>query len=236
MREIVFDTETTGLDCLNGDRLIEIGCVEILNYVPTGKTFHAFVNPRRPVAYEASLVHGLTDEFLRGQPAFEEVVEKFFEFVGDSTLIAHNAGFDRGFLNMELGLCGRAELAEHRFVDTLVLARRRHPNAPNSLDALCARYAIDTSARSKHHGALIDAKILAEVYLELMGGRQSSFALGMLRPESVVTAAIGIVRMRPRPLLPRLTAEDTAAHQAFLTGLKEPLWLRYAPMEQALAS
>ena len=236
MREIVFDTETTGLDCLNGDRLIEIGCVELLNHIPTGRTLHKFVNPKRPVAYEASLVHGLTDDFLRGQPGFEEVVDEFCEFIGDSVLVAHNAGFDRGFINMEFGLCGRVGLPEQRFVDTLVLARRRHPNAPNSLDALCARYAIDTSARSKH-GALIDAKILAEVYLELMGGRQSSFALGVLRPESIVAATIGIVRARPRPLLPRLSAEDTAAHQAFLTGLKDPLWLRYRPaMEQALAS
>ena len=128
MREIVFDTETTGLDCLTGDRLIEIGCVELLNHIPTGRTFHGYVNPRRPVAYEASLVHGLTDEFLRGQPGFEEVVEAFCEFVGDSMLVAHNAGFDRGFINMELGLCGRAPFEEHRFVDTLVLARRRHPN------------------------------------------------------------------------------------------------------------
>jgi DNA polymerase-3 subunit epsilon len=236
MREIVFDTETTGLDCLNGDRLIEIGCVELLNHIPTGKTFHAFINPRRPVAYEASLVHGLTDDFLRGQPKFEEIVEKFFEFVGDSTLIAHNAGFDRGFLNMELALCGRAELPEHRFFDTLVLARRRHPNAPNSLDALCARYMVDTSARGKH-GALIDAKILAEVYLELMGGRQSSFALGVLRQESATIASIGVVRLRPRPLTPRLTPEDEEAHNAFLVSLGEnPLWLRYRPMQQAMAN
>jgi DNA polymerase-3 subunit epsilon len=127
MREIVFDTETTGLDCLAGDRLIEIGCVELLNHIPTGRTFHRYINPRRPVAYEAGLVHGLTDEFLRQQPGFEEIVDPFFEFVGDSQLVAHNAGFDRGFVNMELGLCGRAPLAEHRFVDTLVLARRRHP-------------------------------------------------------------------------------------------------------------
>ena len=153
MREIVFDTETTGLDCLTGDRLIEIGCVELLNHIPTGRTFHAYINPRRPVAYEAALVHGLTDDFLRSQPGFEEVVDELSEFVGDSALIAHNAGFDRGFINMELGLCGRVALAEHRFVDTLVLARRRHPNAPNSLDALCARYAIDTSARAKQRRA-----------------------------------------------------------------------------------
>jgi len=166
LREIVLDTETTGLDPALGHRLIEVGCVELLNHIPTGKTFHKYLNPRRAIAYEASLVHGLTEEFLRGQPAFEEIADEFFDFLGDSPLIAHNAGFDRGFINMELGLCGRAELPEHRFVDTLVLARRRHPNAPNSLDALCARYNIDASARSKH-GALLDAEILAEVYLEL---------------------------------------------------------------------
>lgn len=235
MREIVFDTETTGLDCLTGDRLIEIGCVELLNHIPTGRTLHKYVNPKRAVAYEASLVHGLTDDFLRGQPSFEEVVEEFCEFIGDSKLIAHNAGFDRGFINMEFGLCGRSPLEEHRFIDTLVLARRRHPNSPNSLDALCARYSIDTSARSKH-GALIDAKILAEVYLELMGGRQSSLMLGVQRIESAVAAAVATIRLRPRPLAPRLTAEDQAAHHAFLAGLGgEPLWLRYHPRAPAPA-
>lgn len=235
MREIVFDTETTGLDCLAGDRLIEIGCVELLNHIPTGRTFHRYINPRRPVAYEAGLVHGLTDEFLRQQPGFEEIVDAFFEFVGDSLLIAHNAGFDRGFINMELEQCGRPPLAEHRFVDTLVLARRRHPNAPNSLDALCARYAIDTSARSKH-GALLDARILAEVYLELMGGRQSSLSLGVARVENAVAAAARAIRLRTRPLAPRLTPEDIAAHYAFLSGLGgEPLWLRYRPPEPAAA-
>ena len=237
MREIVFDTETTGLDCLTGDRLIEIGCVELLNHIPSGRAFHAYVNPRRPVAYEASRVHGLTDDFLRGQPGFEDVVDAFFEFVGESMLIAHNAGFDRGFINMELGLCGRSPLAEQRFVDTLVLARRRHPNAPNSLDALCARYAIDTSARAKHHGALVDAKILAEVYLELMGGRQASLSLASLNQTSAAVAAIGVVRMRPRPLLPRLTAEDQEGHRAFLADLgAPPLWLRYGAKELALAN
>jgi DNA polymerase-3 subunit epsilon len=237
MREIVFDTETTGLDCLTGDRLIEIGCVELLNHVPSGRTFHAYVNPRRPIAYEASRVHGLTDDFLRGQPAFENVVDAFFEFVGDSVLIAHNAGFDRGFINMELGLCGRSALGEHRFVDTLVLARRRHPNAPNSLDALCARYAIDTSARAKHHGALVDAKILAQDYLELMVGRQSSLSLASLTQISAAVETIRLVRMRPRPLLPRLTAEDEGAHQAFLAGLgATPLWLRYRAAEFAVAT
>lgn len=236
MREIVFDTETTGLDCLAGDRLIEIGCVELINYIPTGRTFHRYLNPKRAVAYEASLVHGLTDDFLRGQPCFEDVAEEFAEFIGDSSLIAHNAGFDRGFINMEFGLCGRSPLPEQRFVDTLLLARQRHPNAPNSLDALCARYGIDASMRSKH-GALLDAKILAEVYLELIGGRQASLSLGVLHPVSAGAAAIPIVAVRPRPLAPRLTAEDALLHQAFLATLgTEPLWTRYRAQEFAAAS
>jgi DNA polymerase-3 subunit epsilon len=236
MREIVFDTETTGLDCLNGDRLIEIGCVELLNHIPTGRTFHRYINPRRPVAYEAGLVHGLTDDFLRAQPGFEEIVDALFEFVGDSKLIAHNAGFDRGFMNMELGLCGRPLLAEDRFVDTLVLARRRHPNSPNSLDALCARYAIDTTQRSKH-GALIDARILAEVYIELMGGRQASLSLASLATVSATVATLGVVRTRPRPLASRLTSEDELAHQAFLASLRAPpLWNLYRSPELAAAT
>ena len=235
MREIVFDTETTGLDCLAGDRLIEIGCVELLNHIPTGRTFHRYVNPKRAVAYEAGLVHGLTDEFLRSQPGFEDIVEEFSEFVGDSALGAHNAGFDRGFINMELGLCGRPPISEQRFVDTLVLARQRHPNAPNSLDALCARYAIDTSARSKH-GALIDAKILAEVYLELIGGRQASLTLAVLHQVGGGAAAIRVAAIRPRPLSPRLTPEDELLHQAFLSTLgAEPLWHRYRMPEQVAA-
>ena len=237
MREIVFDTETTGLDCANGDRLIEIGCVELLNHIPTGRTFHRYVNPRRAVSDGAATVHGLTDEFLRAHPFFEDVVEAFCEFVADSPLIAHNAGFDRGFINMELGLCSRAHFEEHRFVDTLLLARRRHPNGPNSLDALCARYAIDTSARAKHHGALVDAKILAEVYLELMGGRQASLSLATLAQTSAAVAAIRVVRIRPRPLLPRLTAEDELAHQAFLASLgAAPLWLSYRAPELTAAN
>jgi DNA polymerase III subunit epsilon len=236
MREIVFDTETTGLDCLAGDRLIEVGCVELLNHIPTGRTFHAYINPRRPIAYEASLVHGLTEEFLRSQRVFEEVVDEFVEFVGDSALVAHNAGFDRGFINMEFSLCGREQLPEHRFVDTLTLARQRHPNSPNSLDALCARYAIDASARTKH-GALIDAKILSEVYIELLGGRQSSLALTAIRHVTEGISAIRVAMTRPRPLAPRLTPEDTLAHQAFLATLgAEPLWRRYQATEEANAA
>ena len=231
MREIVFDTETTGLDCLNGDRLIEIGCVELLNHIPTGRTFHAYINPRRSVQADALHVHGLTDEFLRNHPCFEEIVESFADFIADSPLVAHNAAFDRAFINMELGLCRRAQFDEHRFVDTLLLARRRHPNSPNSLDALCARYGIDSSARIQH-GALLDAQILAEVYLELLGGRQATLALSSLptlAEQAAVTRQIGA---RPRPLRPRLTPEDEQAHHDFVMGLgADPLWLRYEPAQ-----
>jgi DNA polymerase-3 subunit epsilon len=227
MREIVFDTETTGLDCLNGDRLIELGCIELLNHIPTGRTFHCYVNPRRFVSPDALSVHGLTDEFLRGQPAFEEVVEEFVDFVADGLLVAHNAGFDRGFINLELGLCGRSHFEEHRFVDTLLLARRRHPNGPNSLDALCARYGIDNSARIKH-GALLDAEILAEVYLELLGGRQATLSLEAFHQVAAGAATIQVIAVRTRPLSPRLTSEDEQAHAEFLAGLGvPPLWDRY---------
>ena len=228
MREIVFDTETTGLDCLNGDRLIEIGCVELLNHIPTGRTFHAYINPRRPISPEAALVHGLTNDFLCTHPCFEELVDRFADFVGDSILIAHNATFDRGFINMELELCRRAHLPEHRFLDTLLLARRRHPNGPNSLDALCSRYGIDNSARSKH-GALLDAELLAEVYLELLGGRQATLDLSTVTRTFTVAAGARRIAPRPNPLAARLTPEDTRAHRAFLAELPaEALWNRYA--------
>ncbi len=227
MREIVFDTETTGLDCRNGDRLIEIGCVEIINRIPTGRTFHAYLNPRRPISAEAILVHGLNDEFLRDKPFFEMIAEEFADFVGASTLVAHNAGFDCGFINMELGLCRRALLEEHRFVDTLQLARRRHPNGPNSLDALCARYGIDSRARTKH-GALLDAELLAEVYIELLGGRQATFSLSTAPLASATLIAERGVRPRPQALPPRIGAAEIAAHRAYVGALgKSVLWDRY---------
>jgi DNA polymerase-3 subunit epsilon len=227
MREIVFDTETTGLDCLNGDRLIEIGCVELLNHIPTGRTYHTYLNPRRAVAAEAVQVHGLTDEFLRQHRLFEEVVDEVADFLADSMLVAHNASFDRGFMNMELERCRRSALAEHRFVDTLVLARRRHPNSPNSLDALCLRYGIDNTRRSKH-GALVDAQILAEVYLELLGGRQSSLALASGLTAS--SAALQSVHVPPRPrrLPPRLREADLQAHAQLMATLGDaPIWSRF---------
>jgi DNA polymerase-3 subunit epsilon len=233
MREVVIDTETTGLDCLSGDRLIEVGCVELLNHIPTGRTFHSYINPRRAVSAEAAQVHGLTDAFLCDQPCFEEIADRLIEFVGNNALVAHNAGFDRDFINAELRLCGRSLIEEHRFVDTLLLARRRHPNGPNNLDALCARYGIDNSARTKH-GALLDAEILAEVYLELLGGRQATLALGVLGPAGAEASVAWKVLPRPRPLPPRLTREDERAHAAFVADLgAQPVWSRYRGAEAA---
>ena len=227
MREIVFDTETTGLDARNGDRLVEIGGVELLNHIPTGRSFHRYLNPGRPVHPDAVAVHGLTDAFLADKPRFEAVVDEFLAFVGDSVLVAHNSGFDREFINAELERAARPPLPEARFVDTLLIARRRHPGAANSLDALCARYNIDASARSKH-GALLDAEILADVYLELLGGRQAMLALSLedgAGPEAVVAVAI---EPRPRPLPPRLTEADREAHRAFVADLGgTPVWARY---------
>lgn len=236
MREIVFDTETTGLDCLNGDRLIEIGCVELLNHISTGRTFHAYVNPRRSISPDAVLVHGLTEGFLRDHPGFEDIAEAFCDFVGDSVLVAHNASFDCGFINMELALCGRARFDDHRFVDTLLLARRRHPNGPNSLDALCARYGVDNSARSKH-GALLDAEILAEVYLELLGGRQASLALATYAQVSAGESGIQPVGARPRALRARLTLQEKEAHEIFVAEFgAAPLWLQYRRQDQLRAA
>src|SRR3977135_2658106 len=176
MREIVFDTETTGLDPAQGHRVIEIGAIELVNRFPSGKTFHRYLNPERDVPAEAFAVHGLSGEFLKDKPLFAAVVEELIGFLGDAPLVAHNALFDLGFLNAELTRAGKALVARERLVDTLMLARRKHPAGPNRLDDLCSRYGIDNSRRSKH-GALLDAEILAEVYIELIGGRQASLGL-----------------------------------------------------------
>ena len=227
MREIVLDTETTGLNALAGDRVIEIGCVELRNHIATGRTFHSYINPQRSVPAEAVSIHGLDDEFLSDKPAFEAIVDEFTEFVGDSPLVAHNASFDRGFINMELHRSQRPEFAEERFVDTLVLARRRHPAGPNSLDALCARYKIDSSARTKH-GALLDAEILAEVYVELLGGRQADLGLSQAGDQVLAATSQITVARRPEPLPPRLTPADVDAHRSFIRTLgKKALWLKY---------
>ncbi len=235
MREIVFDTETTGLDAVNGDRLIEIGCVELFNHIPTGETFHVYINPQRPVHPDALAIHGLSNDFLSDKPLFEEVADSFVAFLRDSPLIAHNATFDRGFINMELARCGRAEIPDDRFLDTLLIARRRHPGSPNSLDALCARYNIDNSARTRH-GALLDSEILADVYIELIGGRQTAFALSTGPVAEHGPTAGKPAGCRPEPLPPRLTESDRLRHREFVEGLGEnALWKRLEPVAGPVA-
>jgi DNA polymerase III subunit epsilon len=226
MREIVFDTETTGLDPYQGDRLVEIGCVELLNGFPTGNSFHYYINPQRDVPEGAFKVHGLSAEFLKDKPLFADVVDEFLAFVGDAPLVAHNAMFDLGFVNAELERCKKALLQRERLVDTLMLARRRYPAGPNSLDHLCVRYSIDTSRRTKH-GALLDAELLAEVYVELTGKRQAR--LGLVETSAATTQHIVIaVRTRPAPLAPRITDEERIAHRAFVTTLGEKaIWKEY---------
>ena len=227
MREIVLDTETTGLKPAEGHRVVELGCVELLNRIPTGTTFHVYLNPDRDMPAEAFAVHGLSAEFLKDKPRFTDVVDEFLAFIGDSPLVAHNASFDHGFLCHELKRAARAEIPSHRVVDTLMLARRKHAAGPYSLDALCARYGIDNSRRTKH-GALLDAEILAEVYLELIGGRQAQLGLaGEIAVSSGSDAAI-VVRMRPTPLASRVTEADREAHRAFIATLGEnAIWLGY---------
>lgn len=226
MREIVLDTETTGLDPLTGDRVVEIGAVEVLNAIPTGNVFHVYINPERDMPEEAFRVHGLSGEFLADKPRFREIVEDFVAFLGEDRLVAHNAQFDVGFLNHELKLCDRPLIGPHRIVDTLAIARRKHAGGSNSLDALCARYGVDASRRTKH-GALLDAELLAEVYLELRGGRQATFVLatgGEDRGER--RGGQRAVRPRPAPLPPRITAQEKAAHAAFIATFDDPLWAR----------
>ncbi|MCM5559739.1 DNA polymerase III subunit epsilon [Pleomorphomonas sp. JP5] len=229
MREIVFDTETTGLDPKTGDRLVEIGCVEVVNRFPTGRNFHVYINPGRPVPQEAFDVHGLSDEFLADKPRFEEVADAFVDFVGEAHLVAHNASFDMGFINFELKASGRSTFGNERVVDTLMMARRKHPGAPASLDALCNRYGIDRSKRIKH-GALLDAELLAEVYLELTGGRQAGLDLTVSVQSSESGEVGGRVALRPRPspLPSRLSAAEVEAHAAFIAAIGEKaLWNTY---------
>src|SRR3954451_5871825 len=205
MREIVLDTETTGLDPLRGDRLVEIGCVEIFNRMPTGQVFHRHINPERAMPAEAFAVHGLSSEFLADKPLFSAVVEEFLELIGDAPLVIHNASFDIGFINAELDRIKRPAIVRDRLGDTLLLARRKHPRVSNRLDDLCSRYAIDNSRRTKH-GALLDAELLAEVYIDLIGARQSQLILGT---EIRISHADGQGdtprRQRPAPLAPRVT-------------------------------
>jgi DNA polymerase-3 subunit epsilon len=221
MREIVLDTETTGLDPKDGHRVVEIGCVELLNHVPTGRTFHRYVNPERSMPEEAYQVHGLSEEFLAQHPPFRDVVDEFLDFIGADRLVIHNAEFDIRFINAELKTLGRPPIA-CAFEDTLTLARRRFPGAQASLDALCRRFEIDLSARTKH-GALLDCELLAAVYLELIGGRQPGFELMLDAAAAAVATAITRSFREPRPH--QASEEELAAHAAMLQKLKQPLWL-----------
>jgi DNA polymerase-3 subunit epsilon len=233
MREIVIDTETTGLDPATGHRIVEIGCVELFNAIPTGQTFHVYLDPERDMPDEAFRVHGLSVEFLAGQPKFGEIAEPLLSFIGEAALVAHNAEFDIRFINAELSAHGHVAIRLERVVDTLALARRRHPGAANSLDALCQRYGIDASRRTKH-GALLDAEILAEVYAELMGGRQTSLALqtiGATRAHGGSSEQL----VRLIPLAPLIDVAELAAHAAFIARLgQKAIWRQYplpAPAE-----
>jgi DNA polymerase-3 subunit epsilon len=228
MREIVLDTETTGLDPLTGDRVVEVGCIELFNRIPTGQTFHRYINPERDMPASAFEVHGLSAEFLKDKPPFAEIAEDFLAFVGDAALVIHNAAFDVAFLNSELERVGRPLILRERLVDTLLLARRRHPGGSNRLDDLCARYGIDNSRRTKH-GALLDAEILSEVYIELIGARQAALGLEIIAADKgSEREGVAIVQVRPVPLVPRLTADDLAAHRAFVATLgANAIWLDY---------
>jgi DNA polymerase-3 subunit epsilon len=218
MREIVLDTETTGLDPYQGHRLVEIGCVELLNRIPSGQTFHRYVNPERDMPAEAFAVHGLAGDFLKGHAVFTEIVADLLEFIGDAPIIAHNASFDLGFINAELERCKRTAIPRDRLVDTLLLARRKYPGGSNRLDDLCTRFGIDNSRRSKH-GALLDAELLAEVYLELIEARQAQLGLAAMTPAPVAATSVRVLRVRPVALLPRLTEAERAAHRALVATL-----------------
>ena len=237
MREIVLDTETTGLDPFQGHRLVEIGCIELVNRIPSGQSFHRYLNPERDVPSEAAAIHGLSSEFLKDKPFFAEIVDDLVAFIGDAPLVAHNALFDLAFLNAELERVGKTLVPRERLVDTLLLARRKYPGAPNRLDDLCTRYGIDNSRRTKH-GALLDAELLAEVYLELIGARQAQLIL-----VDVGTSAIGApvgpmpIRVRPTALALRLTADERDAHLAFVATLGEgAIWCDYLQVRRSAAN
>ena len=225
----MFDTETTGLNPSGGDRMVEIGCVEIFNRVETGRHFHAYFNPERDMPFEAQEIHGLSNLFLSDKPRFAEKVEELLDFLEDAPLVAHNAGFDFGFLNFELQRCGRTPVGMQRMVDTLTLARSKHPGAKHSLDALCVRFGIDRSHRVKH-GALLDAQLLAQVYVELTGGRQ--IGLGLVADTGPVTVAASdrpVVVRHFRPARPHFAAaEELERHRAFISQLVDPVWERLA--------
>ncbi len=236
MREIVFDTETTGLDPSAGHRVVELGCVELLNGIPTGKTLHHYLDPQRDMPQEAFAVHGLSSDFLAGKPLFKDIVDEFVAFTEGAKLVAHNAEFDFRFISAELVALGRPALDLERMVDTLAIARRRHPGSPVSLDALCQRYGIDNSRRTKH-GALLDAEILAEVYAELNGGRQTTLVFAGPATRGWGGVSSTPRRARPVPLAPTLTPEEAAQHAAFVAGLGGTIiWHRYIPPPERLAA
>ena len=227
LREIVMDTETTGLDCRNGDRLVEIACVEVANYIPTGRVWHQYINPERDMPAEAFAVHGLSTQFLSTKPLFSTLAQEFLAFVNGAKLVFHNASFDIGFINMELERLGHTAWPWENVIDTLALARRKHPGAPSSLDALCKRYGIDNSSRSLH-GALLDAQLLAEVYLQLAGGHQPGFDLSLAAASAARTQASGAILVRPEPLPANLIEAEVIAHNAFIDGLGEgAIWRLY---------
>jgi DNA polymerase-3 subunit epsilon len=233
MREIVFDTETTGLDWRD-ERVIELGGIELVNRFPTGRTFHRYINPEgRAINAEAQAIHGISLADLAGKPTFADIAEEFIEFIDGAHLVAHNAGFDIAFINAELGRLGRPSVEQSRVIDTLAIAKRKHPMGPNSLDALCRRYGIDNSHRTKH-GALLDSELLAEVYIELIGGKQAALSLDSAVPGSaaieISTVEISI-RQRPAPLAPRLTEAELAAHSILVKELGEKaIWLKMGEM------
>ena len=228
MRDIILYTETTGLDARGSDRIVEIGCVELLNQIPTGKTWQRYINPERDMPMEAFRVHGLSTEFLSDKPVFADISNSFLDFLGEGRLVIHNASFDMGFINAELEKVGAAAIPMHRVVDTLDLARRKHPGAQNSLDALCQRYGIDNTKRELH-GALLDAQLLCEVFIELTGGRQAAFELGRqhnAKTRDKTAAKSAEPRKLPRPF--QMDEETLAAHRAFVGSFSgEPVWARY---------
>ena len=227
MREIVFDTETTGLDPVQGHRLVEIGCVELLNRFPTGNTFHCYLNPERDMPAEAFAIHGLAIEFLNGHKLFLSVADEFLAFVGDAPLVAHNGYFDLNFINAELDRAKKPVFGRERIVDTLMLARRKHPGVSNKLDDLCARYRIDNSRRTKH-GALLDAELLAEVYVELIGARQAMLGLASATAGAMMDGTSGPARVRALSLAPRGTDAERLAHAEFIAAMGEKtIWQDY---------
>ncbi len=229
MREIVLDTETTGFEPSEGDRIVEIGAVELRGHMPTGRVYHQYINPQRAMPQAAFEVHGLGDDFLRDKPVFKDIAGQFLDFVGEAKLVIHNAAFDMKFLNAELGWCGKPLLPNDQALDTLAIARKKFPGSPASLDALCRRYGIDNSAREKH-GALLDSEILAEVYLELIGGRQPDFALAESRiADAGPQGQNWRPQPRPKPLASRLTTEERAAHASFVAKLgEETVWKKFS--------